>query len=90
MPDPTDPIRRQAATFAGIDQGTACNQSSFKAKKGAFLFVGPGAKGVGYKAMFKLDASLPEVRKLAAERPERFEAGKTGWVTVRLTAEEPL
>ncbi|MEZ5314569.1 MAG: hypothetical protein R2862_13500 [Thermoanaerobaculia bacterium] len=90
MSDPTDPIRRQAATFAGVDQGTACNQSSFKAEKGAFLFIGPGAKGVGYKAMFKLDASLPQARKLAGERPDRFEAGTTGWVTARFTAEDPL
>ncbi len=88
--DPTEAIRRQAATFAGVDQGSACNQSSFKAGKGSFLFIGPGAKGQGFKAMFKLRASMDQARELAAEQPQRFEVGKTGWVTARFTAEAPL
>jgi hypothetical protein len=88
--DPTDAIRRHAATFAGVAKGAACNQSSFKVGKGTFLFIGPGAKGLGSKAMFKLEASLPQARKLAAQQPERFEVGTTGWVTARFTAEEPL
>lgn len=88
--DPTEAIRTQAAAFPDVAAGTACNQSSFKTGKGAFLFIGPGAKGVGFKAMFKLDASMPEARKLAEEAPDRFEVGSTGWVTARFTAEEPL
>ena len=88
--DPTDAIRRQAATFPDVAEGTSCNQSSFKAGKGTFLFIGPGPKGKGFKAMFKLSASMPQAQKLAAESPERFEVGKTGWVTARFTAEEPL
>jgi hypothetical protein len=40
--------------------------------------------------MFKLERSMPQAEKLAAERPERFEVGTTGWVTARFTAEEPL
>ena len=96
--DPTEPIRRQAATFAGVATGASCTQSAFKAGKGTFLFIGPGAKGMGFKAMFKLGASLPQAQKLAAEQPERFEVGKvagktaglTAWVTARFSAEEPL
>jgi hypothetical protein len=88
--DPTTAIRRKALTFAGVSEGTACNQSSFKAAKGKFLFIGPGAKGMGFKAMFKLAASMSQARKLAAEEPERFEVGKTGWVTTRFTAGDPL
>jgi len=88
--DPTEPIREQASTFPAVAKGTSCNQSSFKAGKGSFLFIGPGAKGQGYKAMFKLDASLPEARDLAAREPERFDVGNTGWVTARFTAEKPL
>lgn len=88
--DPTEPIRRKAAEFPEVAAGTSCNQSSFKTGKGSFLFIGPGAKGQGFKAMFKLSASMPQARKLAAEAPERFEVGSTGWVTTRFSAEEPL
>ena len=88
--DPTEAIRQQAVSFPGVAKGSACNQSSFKAGKGTFLFIGPGAKKQGFKAMFKLKASMPQAQKLAEENPERFDAGSTGWVTARFTAEEPL
>jgi hypothetical protein len=88
--DPTEAIRRAAAEFPGVAKGTSCNQSSFKAGKGSFLFIGPGKKGMGFKAMFKLKASKPQALKLAQSEPSRFEMGKTGWVTTRFTAEDPL
>ena len=88
--DPTDPIRRKAVTFPAVAKGTACNQSSFKAGKGSFLFIGPGAKGQGFKAMFKLERFMPQARKLAAKEPDRFEVGSTAWVTTRFTTEKPL
>ena len=88
--DPTDAIRRQAIEFPGVARGASCSQSAFKAGKGTFLFIGPGPKGQGFKAMFKLEASMPEAMKLAEENPKRFEVGTTGWVTARFTAEEPL
>ncbi len=88
--DPTDAIRRKAVTFPGIAKGTSCTQSAFKAGKGTFLFIGPGPKGQGFKAMFKLQASMPQALKLAAKDPKRFEVGSTGWVTARFTAAEPL
>jgi hypothetical protein len=71
-------------------KGTSCTQSAFKVGAGTFLFIGPGPKGQGFKAMFKLKASMPQALKLAAEDPTRFEVGSTGWVTARFTAEEPL
>jgi hypothetical protein len=89
-PDPTDAIRRRAVTFPGVAKGTSCTQSAFKAGKGTFLFIGPGPKGEGFKAMFKLKASIPQALRLAAEDPKRFEVGSTGWVTARFTAEGPL
>ncbi len=88
--DPTLAIRERAAALPGVDEGTACTQSSFKAAKKAFLFIGPGAKGVGYKAMFKLDRSLDQAAALAEKHPERFEVGKTGWVTARFSDDAPL
>ena len=88
--DPTETIRNKAATFPAVAPGTSCNQSAFKVGKRAFLYIGPGAKGRGYKAMFKLDRSMNHARELAASNPDRFEVGSTGWVTTRFTAEEPL
>ena len=88
--DPTDAIRRQAMRFPGVTTGTSCSQSAFKVGKGSFLFIGPGPKGKGFKAMFKLKTSMPEALELAEKNPKRFEVGSTGWVTTRFTAEEPL
>lgn len=88
--DPTDPIRKHAAKLAGVEPTTACNQSGFKVDKRAFLYIGPGARGQGFKAMFKLERSLPQAEKLAAAEPERYGVGSNGWVSVRFTAEKPL
>ena len=88
--DPTEAIRNKAAAFPSVAKGTSCNQSSFKVGKRAFLYIGPGAKGVGFKAMFKLGESMPEAEELANSQPHRFEVGNTGWVTTRFSAEEPL
>ncbi|MCF7807805.1 MAG: hypothetical protein K9N38_04710 [Candidatus Marinimicrobia bacterium] len=88
--DPTLAIREKAAEFEEVIKGTSCNQSSFKTKQGSFLFIGPGPKGVGYKAMFKLKESMPEAIRLAEKQPDQFEVGNTGWVTTRFTDESPL
>ena len=86
--DPTDPIRQKASRYAGVDRGTACTQSSFKAGKRAFLYIGP--QGGRFKAMFKLKDSIPEATKLAKKEPDRFEIGKQGWVTARFSEEAPM
>lgn len=88
--DPTEEIRQAAMAFSGVANGVSCTQSSFKVGKTAFLFIGPGPKQQGLKAMFKLKASLPEAIELATAHPDRFEVGGTGWVTARFTAGEPL
>ena len=88
--DPTLPIREQAAAYEAVVEGTSCNQASFKTRKGSFLFIGPGPKGVGYKAMFKLKASRAQAEQLAKDQPQRFEVGSSVWVTTRFSAEEPL
>ena len=88
--DSTEPIRQKALSFESVVEGVSCNQSSFKVGKGSFLFLGPGAKGVAYKAMFKLDRSLDRARQLAEKEPGRFEVGRAGWVTARFSDEKPL
>jgi hypothetical protein len=88
--DPTADIRAEAATLPGATEGTSCNQTSFKVGKRAFLYIGPGPKGKGYKAMFRLDALMPQARDLSNDSPERYEIGSTGWVTTRFTADDPL
>lgn len=90
MSDPTDPIREKAASYPEVAKGTSCNQSSFKAGSGAFLFIGPGPKGKGFKAMFKLRESMPGAESRAKAEPARFAVGTTGWVTAHFIVEEPL
>ena len=90
MKDATALIRKRASEFPEVAEGTSCNQSSFKVGAGSFLFIGPGAKGEGFKAMFKLDRSMPQAEELASKSPDRFEVGKAGWVTARFTNEKPL
>lgn len=83
-------MQQRAAAMPGASQTVACNQTAFKVGGVAFLFVGPGAKGVGGKAMFKLGPSMVTAKQLAACEPERFAVGSTGWVTVRFTTTNPL
>ncbi|MEM9300591.1 MAG: MmcQ/YjbR family DNA-binding protein [Pseudomonadota bacterium] len=89
-PDPLVAMTATALSFEDVGSGTSCNQTAFTVGKGKFLFLGPGPKGKRCKAMFKLKASMPEAEALAASAPERFEVGKTGWVTARFSAAEPM
>ena len=86
--DPTEPIRQRASEYPLVDEGTACTQSSFKAGKKAFLFIGP--QGGRYKAMFKLDRSREQFAALAAKTPDDYQVGSSVWVTARFSADAPL
>ncbi len=88
--DPTEAMRKKAAALAGASEGQSCNQSSFKVAQASFFFVGPGAKGQGFKAMFKLKDSIVQAQQLAARDPDRVQTGSTAWGTARFTAEEPM
>ena len=91
--DPTSAICAKAMSYPETEQSTSCNQTSFKSKSGKrkFLFIGPGPKGQGFKAMFKLDFSYSQAEMLAKKDPDRFQSGKKGgWVTTRFTADKPL
>ncbi len=89
MKDPTLEICAKAMTFPEVEQGMSCNQSTFKATKTKFLFIGPGPKRQGYKAMFKLNKSIPQAQELAAKEPDRYQVGSS-YITVRFTAENPI
>lgn len=88
--DPTKAIRSQAESFPGVSSGTSCNQTAFKVGKTAFLYIGPGPKGQGFKAMFKLIDSQTHAVELASSDPEAFQVGSNHWVTARFTTENPL
>ena len=88
LQDPTEPIRLKAGQYSGVDEGTACTQSSFKTGKKAFLYV--GEQGGRFKAMFKLQDSIAEAAELAAQEPNCYEVGKFGWVTARFSAKAPM
>ncbi|MHC5209902.1 MAG: hypothetical protein ACYTG2_04195 [Planctomycetota bacterium] len=88
--DPTKALRTAAAALPDVVAGTSCSQTSYKTGKKAFLYIGPGTKGIGYKAMFKLDVSWKEAKDLAKSEPERFELGVGNWVSTRFSAEAPL
>ncbi len=92
MPDSnaTDAIIEMARSFEDVVEGTSCNQTSFKVAKKAILFIGPGAKGVGHKAMFKLQKSIPQAMTLAEKTPDRIQVGSNCWVTTRFTDDKPL
>ena len=86
--DPTDAIRRAAAAFPDVEQGTSCTQSSFKAGGSAFLYI--GMQGGRWKAMFKLSESRPQAEELAQQDPDAFQVGSTSWVTARFSEDRPL
>lgn len=91
MNNPTQVICDKAMTYPNVEKGTSCNQTSFKGSKTKLLFIGPGVKGIGFKAMFKLDKSIPQAQELAAKEPDRYQSpAKAGWVTIRFTAENPI
>lgn len=86
--DPTLAMREKACTYTGVDEGTACTQSSFKVKGKAFLFAGP--QGGRYKAMFKLKESRAEASELASKYPDNYQIGTNIWVTARFSENDPI
>ena len=88
MSDPREAILQKARSYADIEEGQSCSQTSFKVKTKAFLYI--GEQGGRYKAMFKLKGSLAEAEALAQEQPSNYEVGKFGWVTTRFSAEEAM
>lgn len=86
--DLTKPILDKARSFPKVIEGTSCSQTSFKAGKKAFLYI--GMQGGRYKAMFKLEHSIPEATQLAQDDAHCYEVGKMGWVTARFSDDKPM
>ena len=80
-------MQQRAGEFAGVDQGTACTQMSFKVGKTAFLFL--GEQGGRNKAMIKLRGSRDAAIALAKTHPKDVQVGKGDWVTLRFDDEAP-
>jgi hypothetical protein len=62
--------------------GTAIEQARFTTGGKSFLFVEGKKDQVVLR--FKLDKSLEKAAALGAKRPDEVQAGKGGWVTVRI------
>ena len=85
---PTSPreiLRALALAHPDVEEalackGTALESSAFKVRKKTFLF----ARDV--EMMIKLDESLPEARRLAAQGANDFRVGAGGWVSVKFGA----
>ena len=78
-------LRKVALRYPEAEEGIACagtalESIAFKARKKAFLFVGPKDVKV------KLGESLPEAATLASQSPGRYKVGTNGWVTVMYSA----
>lgn len=72
-----------------VEEGVACagtpiESRTLKVNGKAFAFFRPG------NVMLKLGDSLPEAQAMAAQAPQRCQAGAGGWVTVKFGDGEPL
>lgn len=81
-------IRQLALRHDGVTEGIACKgtvmeRHTLKTGDKAFVFVG------ATDAMVKLDASLAEAKRLAKSAPGRYTVGKTAWVKLTFSADEP-
>lgn len=81
-------IRELALSYPDTEEGIACEGTSLekrtvKVRNKAFLFIGPA------DFMLKLGDSLPDAMLRAASHPEQYNAGATGWVTVKFGVQSP-
>jgi hypothetical protein len=79
--DPVKALRRLALKYADVEEGIACEGTAvegpvFRAGKKSFLFVRD------VEMRFRLQESIPEMTRLAAKEPKRYQAGAGGWCKV--------
>lgn len=74
-------------SFPKTEEGQSCVNRAFKAGGKNFVFV--GEKEQLCNVRLKIDASIPELAKLADSDPERFQVGKGGWALLRFPPDDP-
>jgi hypothetical protein len=79
-------LRQFATALPEVTEGITCDKAAYKAGGKAFLFVGSGDAVA--TIMLKLQASLPEAKKLAAAHPTIYKIGSYNWVTITLSHNE--
>lgn len=79
-------LRQVATALPEVTEGITCDKAAYKAGGKAFLFVGTGDAEA--TIMLKLQASLPEAKKLAAVHPAIYKIGGQNWVTITLPNNE--
>src|SRR5262245_19746489 len=80
-------LRQFAIALPEVTEGVTCDKAAYKAGGKSFLFV--GSDGTAATIMLKLQASLPEAKKLAAAHPATYKVGGTNWVTITLPHDQP-
>ena len=83
---PMKALRKFAMTLPDAEEGTSCVNRAFRVGKKAYAYL--GMKGDQYKLMIKLTDSLAKAEALHAKRPDNYQPGKLGWVTVWLPLQE--
>lgn len=77
----SETVRAFAATFPETVEGTSCVNRAFKAGGKNFVFL--GEKEGECNVRLKLEASVPEIKNLAENDPDRWQVGKGGWALFR-------
>lgn len=77
-----DALREMALAMPNAEEGVSCNNATFQVGGKNFFFLGMQKDQVLLR--FKLVDSLEEAQDLAKKDAARYQAGKGGWVTVRL------
>jgi hypothetical protein len=75
-------LQDAALRHPGVEKGVACagtalESTTFRTRGKAFLFLRRA------DARLKLQQSLPAAIRMAAEDPDRYQAGANGWVMIR-------
>jgi len=82
-------LAAHASKLAGAEEGVSCKGTAaesrtYQLKKRAFVFLRPVAM------MVKLGESIPASVELAKEDPKTYQAGASGWTTIKFQTDAKL